>query len=104
MTIVRCEHKARFTIVPNAVFADSRLSVEAKGVLGYLLSSPHECHVRLDHVGRPLQVGRKKLQRIFRELIASGYVTREAQRMVDGHRLGEIDYIVGDVPVVAHSA
>jgi hypothetical protein len=28
--------------VPNAVFADTRLSVEAKGVLGYLLSRPHE--------------------------------------------------------------
>ena len=38
MTIIRREHKAHFTIVPNAVFADTRLSIEAKGVLGYLLS------------------------------------------------------------------
>ncbi|MGC2780713.1 MAG: hypothetical protein WA418_34260 [Bradyrhizobium sp.] len=98
MTIVRREHKAQFTIVPNAVFADSRLSVEAKGVLGYLLSRPHKWHVRLDHIGRTLLVGRKKLQRIFRELIAAGYVTREAQRIVDGHRFGEIDYVVRDVP------
>ncbi|MGJ4951482.1 hypothetical protein [Bradyrhizobium sp. HKCCYLS20291] len=98
MTIVRREHKAQFTIVPNAVFADSRLSVEAKGVLGYLLSRPHKWHVRLDHIGRTLLVGRKKLQRIFRVLIAAGYVTREAQRIVDGHRFGEIDYVVRDVP------
>ncbi|NPU13054.1 hypothetical protein HL666_19980 [Bradyrhizobium sp. 83002] len=98
MTIVRREHRAQFTIVPNAVFADSRLSVEAKGVLGYLLSRPHKWHVRLDHIGRTLLVGRKKLQRIFRELIAAGYVTREAQRIVDGHRFGEIDYVVCDVP------
>ena len=41
MIIVRREHRAHFTIVPNAVFADTRLSVEAKGVLGYLLSRPH---------------------------------------------------------------
>ncbi|MGY3452185.1 hypothetical protein [Bradyrhizobium sp. USDA 4353] len=99
MTIVRREHRAQFTIVPNAVFADTRLSVEAKGVLGYLLSRPHKWHVRLDHIGRTLLVGRKKLQRIFRELIAAGYVTREAQRIVDGHRFGEIDYVVRDVPV-----
>ena len=98
VTIVRREHKAQFTIVPNAVFADARLSVEAKGVLGYLLSRPHNWHVRLDHIGRTLLVGRKKLQRIFRELIAAGYVTREAQRIVDGHRFGEIDYVVRDVP------
>lgn len=98
MTIVRREHKAQFTIVPNAVFADARLSVEAKGVLGYLLSRPHNWHVRLDHIGRTLLVGRKKLQRIFRELIAAGYGTREAQRIVDGHRFGEIDYVVRNVP------
>jgi hypothetical protein len=29
MTIIRREHKTHFTIVPNAVFADTRLSVEA---------------------------------------------------------------------------
>ncbi|MGJ4949974.1 hypothetical protein [Bradyrhizobium sp. HKCCYLS20291] len=98
MTIVRRVHRVQFTIVPNAVFADTRLSVEAKGVLGYLLSRPHKWHVRLDHIGRTLLVGRKKLQRIFRELIAAGYVTREAQRIVDGHRFGEIDYVVRDVP------
>lgn len=98
MTIVRREHRAQFTIVPNAVFADSRLSVEAKGVLGYLLSRPHNWHVRLDQIGRTLLVGRKKLLRIFRELIAAGYVTRETQRIVDGHRFGEIDYVVRDVP------
>jgi hypothetical protein len=68
-------------------------------VLGYLLSRPHKWHVRLDHVGRTLVVGRKKLQRIFRELIAAGYVAREAQRIVDGHRFGELDYVVRDVPV-----
>lgn len=74
------------------------LSVEAKGVLGHLLSSPRKWHVRLDHIGRTL-VGRKKLQRIFRELIATDYVTREAQRIVDRHRFGEIDYVARDMPV-----
>ncbi|CCD95731.1 hypothetical protein BRAO375_4670006 [Bradyrhizobium sp. ORS 375] len=55
-------------------------------MLGYLLSRPHKWHVRLDHIGRTLVVGRKKLQRIFRELIAAGYVAREARRFVDGQR------------------
>ena len=65
MTIIRREHNAHFTIAPNAVFVDTRLSVEAKGVLGYLLSRPHMWQVRHEHVARTLKVGRKKLQRIF---------------------------------------
>jgi hypothetical protein len=64
MTIVRSEHRAQFTIVPNAIFRDDRLSIEAKGVLGYLLSHPHHWQVHLDRVGRTLRIGRKKLQRI----------------------------------------
>lgn len=100
MTVVRREHRAHFTIVPNAVFTDRRLSAEAKGVLGYLLSRPHMWRVRLEYVGRTLKVGRKKLQRIFRELIGAGYVTRERQRFVAGHRFGDLDYVVRDVPLV----
>ena len=98
MTIVRREHRDNFTIVPNAVFLDERLSVEAKGVLGFLLSRPHAWQVRLEHIGRTLRVGRKKLQRIFRELISAGYVTREQKRILDGHRFGEMDYVLRDVP------
>jgi hypothetical protein len=99
MTIVRREHRAQFTIVPNAIFLDDRLSIEAKGVLGYLLSRPHSWQVRLDHVGRTLRIGRKKLQRVFRELIGAGYVTREQPRTADAHRFREIDYVVRDVPL-----
>ncbi len=98
MTIIRREHRAHFTIVPNAMFLDKRLSIEAKGVLGFLLSRPHNWQVRLDHVGRTLRIGRKKLQRIFRELIGAGYVTREQQRILDDQRFGEMDYVVRDVP------
>jgi hypothetical protein len=98
VTIIRREHRAHFTIVPNAMFLDKRLSIEAKGVLGFLLSRPHNWQVRLDHVERTLRIGRKKLQRIFRELIGAGYVTREQQRILDDQRFGEMDYVVRDVP------
>ncbi len=65
----------------------------------YLLSRPHRWQVRLDHVGRTFRIGRKKLQRIFRELIGAGYVTREQPRTADAHRFREIDYVVRDVPL-----
>jgi hypothetical protein len=79
------------------MFLDERLSIEAKGVLGFLLSRPHKWQVRLDHVGRTLRIGRKKLQRIFRELISAGYVTHEQRRILDDQRFGEMDYVVRDV-------
>lgn len=103
MTIVRREHRAHFTIVPNAIFVDTRLSIEAKGVLGYLLSRPHKWRVQLDYVGRTLNIGRRKLQRIFRELIGAGYVSREPQRFGPGHRFGALDYVVRDVPLALSS-
>jgi hypothetical protein len=98
VTIVRREHRAHFTILPNAIFLDERLSIEAKGVLGYLLSRPHKWSVRLEQIGWALRIGREKLQRIFRELISTGYVTREQQRMADDQRFGRVDYVVQDVP------
>jgi len=60
VTIVRREHRAHFTILPNAIFLDQRLSIEAKGVLGYLLSRPNKWSVRLEQVGRILNIGRRK--------------------------------------------
>jgi predicted transcriptional regulator len=99
MTIVRREHRAHFTVVPNAIFVDERLSIEAKGVLAYLLSRPNKWSVRLEQVGRILNVGRRKLQRVFRELITAGYVTREQRRIAGAQRFGQVDYVVRDVPV-----
>jgi hypothetical protein len=109
MAIVRREHRAQFTIVPNAIFLDDRLSVEAKGVLGYLLSRPHRWHVRLDHVGRTLRIGRKKLQRIFRELIGAGYVIREQPAdyrcaPFPRNRLRCSRRAIGAVPASGHAA
>jgi hypothetical protein len=99
MTIVRREHRAHFTVLPNAIFIDRRLSIEAKGVLGFLLSRPDKWSVRLEQVGRALNVGRRKLQRVFRELIGAGYVTREQRRVASAQRFGQVDYVVRDVPV-----
>ena len=55
--------------------------------------------MRLEQVGRTLNIGRRKLQRIFRELISAGYVTREQRRVAGAQRLGQVDYVVRDVPV-----
>lgn len=95
MTIVRRRHNARFAALPNAIWEDDSLSIEAKGVLGYLLSRPPNWHVRLQQVGKKLGLGKDRLQRIFRELITAGYVTREQPRVASG-AFDRFEYIVRD--------
>jgi hypothetical protein len=96
--IVRRHHNGNFTIVPNRVFEDDRLSVEAKGVLGYLLSRPHDWTIRLVQIGPTLKIGRDKLERIFKELIEAGYVLRGDQTRTKCQQWGPTEYIVLDQP------
>jgi hypothetical protein len=100
MTIVRRQHNSRFASLPNAIWEDPCVSVEAKGVLGYLLSRPHNWNVRPQQVGQVLNIGKDKLQRIFQELISAGYVTREQNRDEAGS-FGSMEYIVRDETVAS---
>jgi hypothetical protein len=97
MSIVRRHHNSNFTVVPNAIFEDARLSVEAKGTLGYLLSRPHDWTIRLTHIGDALRIGRDKTERIFQELQDAGYVVRGKQKRVNGV-WGPMEFVVFDDP------
>jgi hypothetical protein len=98
MSVVRRHHNGNFTVIPNAIFEDERLSVEAKGVLGYLLSRPHNWMFRLIHIGSTLKIGRDKTERIFQELIATRYVLRGKQKRIEGNRWGPAELVVFDQP------
>jgi hypothetical protein len=97
MTIVRRRHNSNFTIVPNAIFEHPDLSIEAKGVLGYLLSRPADWTVRLAHIGPALRIGRNKIERIFLELREARYVIRGDQRRAAG-KWGAAEFEVWDEP------
>jgi hypothetical protein len=97
VSIVRRHHNSNFTVVPNAIFEDARLSIEAKGVLGYLLSRPHDWTIRLKNIGNTLRLGRDKTERIFKELQTTGYVVRGKQTHVNGV-WGPMEFVVYDDP------
>jgi hypothetical protein len=86
MTIIRRHHNSNFTVIPNAIFEDSRLSIEAKGALGYLLSRPHDWLVRLTYLGRALSIGRDKMERIIGELLSSSAPSPRCARNGTGRR------------------
>ena len=97
MTIVRRRHNGRYASLPNAIFEDDRLTVEAKGTLGYLLSRPPNWHVSLRQIGKKLNIGKDRLHRIFGELIEAGYASREQPRRRSG-AFGRFEYVIRDEP------
>ncbi|MEZ5901657.1 MAG: hypothetical protein R3D51_19430 [Hyphomicrobiaceae bacterium] len=100
--IIKREHNGNFTIVPNAIFVDKRLSIEAKGVLGYLLSRPPNWEVRHGQLQAELGIGRRWLERILNEIIAAGYMERDEEQGRDEcNRFKSYDYVVRDVPLCA---
>ncbi len=84
-----------FIAMPRAPFQDNRITAEAKGVFGYLLTLPPDSKIRHDPLRRALGIGRDRLERIFKELIGAGYVARsEKQTRVGGGVFGGYDYVV----------
>jgi len=97
--IRRGKHKSRYTIVPNLVVEDARLSAGAKGTLCYLISRPAGWSVRHDHLRRTMKLGRKGFATVMGELIAAGYVRRsDDQQRAEDHTFLGYDYDVFDEP------
>jgi hypothetical protein len=103
LMIVRRKLNSNFAGPPNdAIWVDDRLSVESKGTLGFLLSRPDNWNVPLANVGHVLNVGKDRLRRIFRELIAAKYVIRAQRRNAKG-AFANVEYIVPDAAAIAGS-
>jgi hypothetical protein len=103
--IIRTSPRHSFTALPNAIFRDKRLSLDSKGLLAYLLSLTPNWEIRPQLIakqmspagGRP--IGRERLQRMFGELKAAGYMAKSKdQSHRDGGYWGSFTYIVGADP------
>ncbi|MGU3664442.1 hypothetical protein ACLBX9_09690 [Methylobacterium sp. A49B] len=106
MTIIRRRHNRDFTTIRNDVFRDEDLALDALGLLCYLRSRPDDWNISQEHLRRRFgtgsgdarkPMGREQMQRIMRELIASGWVLREEARTGRG-AFGGVEYIVLDEP------
>jgi|GEM_PF-2957956 len=106
MTIIRRRHNRDFTTIRNDVFRDEDLALDALGLLCYLRSRPDDWNISQEHLRRRFgtgsgdarkPMGREQMQRIMRELIASGWVQREEARTGRGS-FGGVEYIVLDEP------
>lgn len=73
MSIVKSKHASNYTVLPNKIFNDG-LSIEAIGLLSYFLSLPHDWVIYKTQLHSQLNMGREKLDRVFKELQDKGYV------------------------------
>lgn len=83
MKIHRSRHEEHFTIFPNALIRDERLSYRARGVLMELLSRPDDWKSTADSLAiharqkRVKGEGRDAMRGAFAELKAAGYIVVE---------------------------
>jgi hypothetical protein len=77
---VQNKQSGGFTIINNSMAQDKNLSLEARGLMLYLLSKPKGWKVRVDDIMQNCGVGRDKAYGLLNELIRLGYVIRKKIR------------------------
>lgn len=108
--IIKPVCKKEYVLVPNSLLNDTRLTIETRAMLAHLLSKPKNWKIRPIPLAKALSrlgersLGRKKLDRMFREASEAGYMARSAkQTHQDDGSWGSYDYIVGMPDEVAAS-
>jgi hypothetical protein len=89
MQIHRSRHARGFTVLPNTLLQDRRLSYTARGLLADLLSRPDGWREDGRHMADTSPQGRLAVAKALRELTAFGYYRVERVRRPDGTFVSE---------------
>jgi hypothetical protein len=84
MTTIRVKKDARYFSASNEPFNDKRLSWEARGLMGYLLSKPNNWKIRMHDLDEQGPAGARKLKRMLAELRLYGYMNRIRVKLDNG--------------------
>ncbi|MET8699144.1 hypothetical protein ABZW10_09775 [Kitasatospora sp. NPDC004723] len=84
MRIHRSAHMRNFTVLPNGLLQDRRLSYTARGLLADLLSRPDGWREDGRHMADTSPQGRGAIRKALKELTEAGYYRVEKIRMPDG--------------------
>lgn len=84
MAIKKTKLDDNYASIPNSTLRDPRLSLEAVGLLAYLLSLPEDWEVRATQIQKQFGIGRVKQCRLYKELEGAGYLEKQNGRGVDG--------------------
>ncbi|MEY9967620.1 hypothetical protein ABIA33_005693 [Streptacidiphilus sp. MAP12-16] len=89
MRIHRTAHARHFTVLPNALLQDRRLSYTARGLLGDLLTRPDGWREDGRQMADRSPQGRLAVSRALRELTQAGYYRVDKVRQPDGTFISE---------------
>lgn len=84
MRIHRTHHARGFTVLPNALLQDRRLSFTARGILVDMLSRPKDWSEDGRRMADTSPQGRTAVAKALRELVSFGYYRVEKIRRADG--------------------
>ena len=84
MSIIRVRKDEKYFTASNEPFVDTRLSWEARGLMGYLLSKPNNWEIRNSDLENQGPAGEHKLRRMLAELRQCGYMNRIRIKHDDG--------------------
>ena len=86
-----------YTVIPNTTLQDKNLSLEARGLLAFLLSKPGNWQIHKTQLQDELRLGRNRLDRIFDELATNGYAERIENR--EAGRYSSVDWVIHPSPL-----
>ena len=89
--------RSGYTAIPNSIFSDERLTLEARAFLGLLMSMNDGRVFRRANLLKASGIGRDKYQRILRELQDVGYLEVVASKSSGGLFSGK-KWIIHDTP------
>jgi hypothetical protein len=100
--IIRPVCSSKYVSIPNAVLNDERLSIDTRGMVAHILSKPTSWDIRPGPLAKALSrkgsapLGRKRLNRMFREAMDAGYMARSSEQTHrDDGSWGPYAYVVG---------
>lgn len=95
--IFRLKKTGKFTVIPNSLFNDARLSLKAIGLHSSILSKPDDWTVMIDDIVRSHKDGRDSVYSAIKELISAGYWVKYPVRA--GNRIESWQTDIYELPV-----
>lgn len=95
MTIAKNKAKNNFTIIPNEIITDERLSKGSLQVYLYVSSKPNNWKIHNNEIKKSLKIGSANtLAKYWKELIESGWISRIKETDKRGQFTGSYNYTI----------
>lgn len=99
MPILRHKHLQEFTVVPNSLLRDQKLSLRDIGILIFMLSLPDEWEFSIAGFDAILpHDGRDAITASLKRIEEAGYLRRDRERGANG-QIGGVVWYVSDLPM-----